>query len=166
LSKLLISNLPLRSTANAWGNYGIFTTPPLPLSFVFKVDREPSLERESGRSRYLLNRSFYPGGAPRRLVRYRLALGGVPIALAAFRSQASRAADSPLKFSSLGPVDRFAILDGHRPRRHAYELRARIEISKKLDSNFFGIRCANTEPQVLQKTDSIETTPATQLDTR
>jgi len=64
LSKLLISNLPLHSTANAWGNYGIFTTLPLPLSFVFKVDREPSLERELGRSRYLLNRSFYPGGAP------------------------------------------------------------------------------------------------------
>lgn len=124
----------------------------LPCPSVLVQSGSPTLPRARlGRSRHLLNRSFYPGGAPGRLVRYRLALGGVPIALAAFRSQASRAADSPLKFSSLGPVDRFARLDAHRSRRHAYEPRARIEISKKLEPNFFGIRCANTEPQVLQK---------------
>lgn len=45
LSKLLISNLPLHSTANAWGSYGIFTTPPLPLSFSSKwIANPPSSE--------------------------------------------------------------------------------------------------------------------------
>ena len=79
-------------------------------SVLFQMNHEPSLKEDSSHQRGLEPIAFYPGGAPGHSVRYRVHWG-VPIALAAFRSRAPRAADSPLlpiSFLALGRVGRFA----------------------------------------------------------
>ena len=116
--KIMISDLPLHSSANAWGSYGICYYTSLAPQFCFKWIANP-LSKKIRPINAGLNRSRFIQVAHRGIRCATGYTGGCADCAAAFRSRASRAADSPLlpiSFLALGRVDRFTRLDARRSR--------------------------------------------------